>query len=566
MNKASIIEQNVKNNFLSFIFSEGDIRKIKIRQQEVIQRIYFAVRDEEWLNIPYVIENFKSKTTNSITEINYQLLFQKESVNFKVNVKITLSDDLVLVETNGKSASDFMKNRIGLCMHLPVSLRGKTCKIFHSDATISFSVFPELVSPHQPFKNISGVEYELDSLSVNINFKGDVFEMEDQRNWTDASYKIYSTPLDLPFPVEVKKGDTFYQKIAISFSDTPTNDRKKQINLPAAEYLIPAPQIGIQLSNDWLSKGETYIDTNNLSFSYYRVDFHLYDRKWRECVHENICFLQKSNLPIYAALYIGEYFDIEIKNFISYIESHCRGLAIHSIVLLSSAAFVVSNEKLKYLSTILRAKIPNTLIGAGTDANFAQLNRNRPGTEHIDFLCYSIQPQEHASDKLSLIENIQGQSDTVKTALSFNNGKKIHIAALSFYRRFNANVHKILRDYVEVEYEYSGSNFEAAWFVGSLHQLIFANADAITCVFSIKENCPVLRIFDYLAANKPESFYSQGSFLPEEYSVLSWKSNGKRCSIFANLTSERLIINHLHSQIILEPHENTFIVKEESIT
>ena len=35
---------------------------------------------------------------------------------------------------------------------------------------------------------------------ANVAFDGDIFEMEDQRNWTDASYKIYSTPLRLPFP------------------------------------------------------------------------------------------------------------------------------------------------------------------------------------------------------------------------------------------------------------------------------------------------------------------------------------------------------------------------------
>ena len=33
---------------------------------------------------------------------------------------------------------------------------------------------------------------------------GDVFEIEDQRNWTDGSFKTYSTPLSLPFPVPVE--------------------------------------------------------------------------------------------------------------------------------------------------------------------------------------------------------------------------------------------------------------------------------------------------------------------------------------------------------------------------
>ena len=43
-------------------------------------------------------------------------------------------------------------------------------------------------------------------LMAEVRFEGETFEMEDQRNWTDASYKTYCTPLSLPYPVEVKEG------------------------------------------------------------------------------------------------------------------------------------------------------------------------------------------------------------------------------------------------------------------------------------------------------------------------------------------------------------------------
>ena len=36
--------------------------------------------------------------------------------------------------------------------------------------------------------------------------EGETFETEDQRNWSDASFKTYGTPLHLPFPVEVEEG------------------------------------------------------------------------------------------------------------------------------------------------------------------------------------------------------------------------------------------------------------------------------------------------------------------------------------------------------------------------
>ena len=49
-----------------------------------------------------------------------------------------------------------------------------------------------------------------------MRFAGDVFEMEDQRNWSDASFKTYSRPLSLPYPYTVDAGERVRQEITIS--------------------------------------------------------------------------------------------------------------------------------------------------------------------------------------------------------------------------------------------------------------------------------------------------------------------------------------------------------------
>ena len=48
--------------------------------------------------------------------------------------------------------------------------------------------------------------------------EGDTFEMEDQRNWTDASYKTYVRPLALPWPYLIAKGETIDQKVTLIVS------------------------------------------------------------------------------------------------------------------------------------------------------------------------------------------------------------------------------------------------------------------------------------------------------------------------------------------------------------
>ena len=76
--------------------------------------------------------------------------------------------------------------------------------------------FPLLISPHQPFKDLGAISWEPTAdLKATVAFAGETFETEDQRNWTDASFKTYCTPLERPFPVEIETGSLVDQRITV---------------------------------------------------------------------------------------------------------------------------------------------------------------------------------------------------------------------------------------------------------------------------------------------------------------------------------------------------------------
>jgi hypothetical protein len=52
---------------------------------------------------------------------------------------------------------------------------------------------------------------------LELQFTGDLFELEDQRNWGDASFKTYCTPLRSGFPRTVKAGTTISQSVEVRF-------------------------------------------------------------------------------------------------------------------------------------------------------------------------------------------------------------------------------------------------------------------------------------------------------------------------------------------------------------
>src|SRR5260370_2077527 len=54
-----------------------------------------------------------------------------------------------------------------------------------------------------------------EDVRVEFTFDGDLFEMQDHRNWTDANYKSYGTPLSVPWPMDAAPGQAFYQKVTV---------------------------------------------------------------------------------------------------------------------------------------------------------------------------------------------------------------------------------------------------------------------------------------------------------------------------------------------------------------
>jgi hypothetical protein len=548
-------------NNISFRFTDGDLRTFSINGSEIIQRIYFAVRDETWLNIEPSLHNLTSVVEGSTTIYSYDLLFQEKAINFTTHIVIRIDTHTgsLQIEASGEALSDFRKNRIGLCLHLNASLKGSRCDVIHTDGSSSSVELPILVSPHQPILNIRQMKLRTGHLTSEFIFEGDIFEMEDQRNWTDASYKIYSTPLALPFPVAVKKGDRFHQKISVTTSvetDAPTQTE----SLYGSMRPLPFPKLGTLIPENFSFEAFNGPAGNvAFPFSYLRIDFRLYRNGWEEKAKEHALLAREKQISIYAILYFSDRYEEEMADFCTFVYTFRLHDHIAWAALLSSTDFVLSGSILEKLVPKLRSTLPNVKAGAGTDANFAQLNRNRPSAEDLDFICYSIQPQEHASDKLSIIENIKGGFDTVRTAQSFADTKPVHISSLSIFRRFNANVDKICPDNSMERYRFAAGNLEAGWFIGVLNDLILAGTEAITAIFYPLHDSPLLELFRKFANRPPEFLLADGSTMPTTYSLLSWQSKGRQYTVAANLTNKEIFISHAELNLQLKPYEIKYV-------
>ena len=103
---------------------------------------------------------------------------------------------------------DFETNRCGFCiLHPIVGLAGSPVSVEHTDGSVVETVLPELIDPWQPFKDMRAITHTVrDGLTAECRMEGDTFEMEDQRNWSDASYKTYVRPLALALALRAACG------------------------------------------------------------------------------------------------------------------------------------------------------------------------------------------------------------------------------------------------------------------------------------------------------------------------------------------------------------------------
>jgi D-apionolactonase len=125
-----------------------------------------------------------------------------------------------------------------------------------ADGTTEYSHFPVAISPQQPFLDMRSIAHQAaPDVWAEVWFEGDLFEMEDQRAWIDASYKTYCTPLRLGHPVEIRKGTRVRQSVTLSLRglERGISISTETTNVPVTISLVDKPAVPLPLQySDYL--------------------------------------------------------------------------------------------------------------------------------------------------------------------------------------------------------------------------------------------------------------------------------------------------------------------------
>ena len=487
--------QDLRAGPLTMIYEAGDLRYIRLGNHEIIRRLYVAVRDRNWGTVAPVLSNIQIVAGTDSFSISYDAENKQDEIDFFWRGTITGdTTGTITFSMDGIARSTFLRNRIGFCILHPAECAGSPCLVETVDGAQVKGNFPQYISPHQPFKDMRAIAHEVtDGVWAEVRFEGDIFEMEDQRNWTDASYKTYSTPLSLPYPVEITQGTQIRQAVTISLTPEGTlpatspesNDPEQVIvTLQDASRATRLPQIGLGIAAHEQPLGEREVERlKALHLAHLRLDLHLSNPAYQASLRRASAEASSTVVPLEIALFLTGNAAQELEGLAQELQQSkpniCRWLIFHEDEVSTSERWVaLAREHLKDYTG-------NAPIGAGTNAYFTELNRNCPPVQSLDFVSYSMNPQVHAFDNSSLTETLKTQATTIESARRFSGELPLVISPITLKPRFNPNATGTEREpapgelppQVDVR---QMSLFGAGWTAGSIKYIAESGASSIT--------------------------------------------------------------------------------------
>ena len=235
----------VRAGDLSAEFAAGGLRYLRMRGIEVARRIIVAVRDQAWNTVPGVLSDVRIHQTGDEFRITFSSRHEASELCFiwKGTIGGTAGGSCSF-SMDGSAVTSFPYRRIGICvLHPPEEFAGRGFSATGGGAAISGQL-PALVAPPGPSAGIdeplipafARLALSGRHVSAEFSFTGDHFEIEDQRNWTDASFKSYSRlPVVSAEPEHLAAGTRLQQTVSVSAT---VRGRAPRTRAPAVPQIV----------------------------------------------------------------------------------------------------------------------------------------------------------------------------------------------------------------------------------------------------------------------------------------------------------------------------------------
>lgn len=418
----------LKAGKLTAHLTAGNLRTIRYDGVEVLRAISYLVRDRDWGTYDPALSNVVVDETQDGFIVAYTarcdgpdgtILDISAEIEGRTNGRLTFKG-------TAQSATGFESNRCGFCiLHPIVGVAGTPVTVEHVDGSNEDTKLPDLIEPWQPLKDMRAITHTaLPGVSVECRMDGDTFEMEDQRNWSDASYKTYVRPLALPWPYRIAASEHVVQQITLAITD-----RRPASNTPVASAegtnitrLNPGtttgtmPAIGVLITPED-AKASLSALRRPVALKVQDLLFHIDPTAGHTaCAFRDfaeIAAIHAGTTTLEIAVPCQRPLDAEMQDIAGWM--HAANFRPDAIMVCPSVDRQSTPPGSQWpdcppLETVYAAAsraFPGVRLGGGMLSYFTELNRKRVPAENLAFISHCTNPIVHAADDISVMQTLE---------------------------------------------------------------------------------------------------------------------------------------------------------------
>lgn len=540
---------------------------------ELWHGVAFLYRDADWGTPEPIVEHIESTLSHSAFDMRIAGRFAVDpQIDFTLHIK---GDATGRIAVTGEAIprADIRASRVGLCVMHPMSACGAKIEVEHTDRRTSHSTFPTLIPAWPPFMMIRSLRHEYaPGCWAHCEFDGDAFELEDQRNNSDASFKTYSRSNLMPRPYWLRAGVLIRQSVELRLEtrfDTvlgATIASARSGNSPAARAMTHGvaremapvrvgvgatdrgvmPAVGIEIvANDAAASDAVLAALRALrpAHLHLAVDANADAVDW----HGVKRLLTTADAELRLDVTV-DYADPDAL--------HSLGRTLRDAGVAPSRVAVFPSEA--RCLDVARDAFSGALIGGGTPHFFVQLNRiERLGT--CDFLSFTTSPVVHGADDESVMQTLQSLRSMIGTLRAAHANARFAVGpSLIGARRSPLGKQPETDGLHRVALARSDPRcrglFGAAWVLGYVAQFARAGVDALTLMSLTGDSGVVADDIRGIAVRRPVYWVLQRMCGPARMSELKTSDPARIAAIalrrpnesellLANLTGDEVEVD-----------------------
>lgn len=438
---------------LSVTLQGGNLRTLRFRGHEVLRAVAFLVRDKDWGTCSAEIADLQVTAAGHGFSVSYKARFSEPSgASLDCAIAIAGTEKTVAFSADCVSDADFETARAGfVVLHPVIGVAGQPVAVRHGDGRVEHAHWPDQIEPWQPFKEISAITHQVaPGLAAVTEFVGDIFEMEDQRNWTDGSYKTYVRPLALPWPYRVPKGEPFSQKVVVEIKAAddaaPAASASGAITLQLTPTKRRFPEIGVGLRPECLEQERAALGVlKAIGARHLIAHFDPGAGHGLPALEGYAALAEQSGLQVTleVAVPCKRPLNEEMAQLAALVRD--AGLVLDTLFVCPSVdrqstppgSTWPQCPPLEAVYAAARAAFPAVRLGGGMMSYFTELNRKRVPADAIDYISHCTNPIVHAADDLSVMQTFEALRFVVRSARAIYGEKPYRIGPSTIAMRQN---------------------------------------------------------------------------------------------------------------------------------